>query len=123
MEQVNLQLIATPVIADFDENGNGSSYGLSGRSTRQVLIPSELVVVDFHAAAGAAGRLQADLVNISRGGCCLVLPRRLELPIGSTGVLYRGASANEAAQQRPFEVRWVQDLGDMMESGLKFVDV
>jgi c-di-GMP-binding flagellar brake protein YcgR len=116
MDQGNL--LATPVLCDFDESGNDGPAGTIQRSSRQVLIPSELVAVRFQAASPVETAIQADLVNISNGGCCLVLPARLDLPIGSSGVLKRSDPADSRAVT--FQVRWVQGLGDMMETGLQF---
>lgn len=93
-----------------------------GRQRRHVLIPSELVSVEIHPLDGGSQNLQADLINVSSGGCCLVLPRRLELAIGSQGVLLRSGEAGGALERRGFEVRWFQDLGDMIELGVQFID-
>ena len=106
----------------------GSEWSLTevdaglGRQRRHVLIPSELVTVEINAVDGGPQTLQADLINVSSGGCCLVLPRRLALAIGSQGVLLRPAEAGGALERRGFEVRWFQDLGDMIELGVQFID-
>lgn len=118
MDQGNL--MATPVLSDFDESGNDGPDGTVHRPTRHVLIPSELVGVQFEAGSGVGTTIQADLVNISGGGCCLVLPCRLDLPLGSSGVLQRSGAGPADSQTLTFEVRWVQHLGEMMETGLQF---
>lgn len=118
MDQGNL--LATPVLCDFDESGNDGPAGTVQRPTRHVLIPSELVGVQFEGGSAVGAAIQADLVNISSGGCCLVLPCHLDLPIGSSGVIQRAGSDPADAQALTFQVRWVQDLGEMMETGLQF---
>ena len=66
--------------------------------------------------------LQADLINVSGGGCCLVLPGRLPLEAGSTGVLQRPGEQAGSLERRPFVVRWRQDLGEMLEIGVQYRD-
>ena len=104
-----------------DLSGVEVDVGL-GRQRRHVLIPSELVTVEINPLDGGSQTLQADLINVSSGGCCLVLPRRLPLAIGSQGVLLRPGGADDALERRGFEVRWFQDLGDMIEIGVHSID-
>lgn len=105
-----------------DPGGMEAHLGL-GRQLRHVLIPSELVSVEINPLEGGPQTLQADLINVSGGGCCLVLPRCLDLPIGSQGVLLRSVGSDGALERRGFEVRWVQDLGEMIEIGVQYVEV
>jgi hypothetical protein len=107
-----------PASADVDHEGASSG----GRQRRHVLIPSALVSVQLSLADGQTMDMQADLINLSEGGCCLVLPRRLELPPAAVGVLTRTAERGQADERRPFVVRWAQALGEMMQIGVQYSD-
>ena len=114
--------LATPVLAELDEAGAEASDAGSARQLRHVLIPSELVTVELDLPEGGRQTLQADLINVSSGGCCLVLPRRLPVAAGARGVMRRPGELPGSQEQRPFVVRWVQELGEMIEIGGQYDD-
>lgn len=94
-----------------------------GREPRHVLMPSELVEVEIlHTEHERRRRLQADLLTLSAGGCCVVVFHRLELSGGEECLIRR--LSPEAAQEpaRRFQVRWVQDLGGMLAIGGQYID-
>ena len=94
-----------------------------GRAPRHVLIPSELVEVEFqHAKHERRRLLQADLLTLSAGGCSFVVFHRLELSRGEEGVIRRLSNDAEQEPPRRFQVRWVQDLGEMLEIGGQYID-
>lgn len=93
-----------------------------GRQQRHVLIPSELVSVELSLADGTRQTLQADLINVSSGGCCLVLPRRLPLESGAEGVMRRPGEVPGSQESRVFVVRWLLELGEMMEIGAQYIE-
>mgnify|MGYP006281550575 FL=1 len=112
---------ARPVLAEFLDAAEDSGDDAGARQVRHVLIPSELVVVSFGEAGAERAPQQADLINVSAGGCCLVLPGPCAVAAGSGGLLLRrGASGPE---QRRFAVRWTQDLGDLQELGVQYVEL
>ena len=94
-----------------------------GRAPRHVLVPSEPVELEIlHHDDERRRLLQADLLTISAGGCCLVVFHRLELVGGEEGRIRRLLS--EAAHEAPrrFQVRWVQDLGEMLAIGGQYLE-
>ena len=114
--------VATPVLPELDEAGADGSDRGSGRQLRHVLIPSELVSVELSLPDGTQQILQADLINVSSGGCCLVLPRRLPLESGAEGVMRRPGEVAGSQESRVFVVRWLQELGEMMEIGAQYIE-
>lgn len=114
---------AKPVLSDhgdsLDDQDDTGSDG-AGRQLRHVLIPSELVSVEFNCSGGEPVVMQADLINVSDGGCCLVLPRRLDLPSGAVGILHRSSERGRAITTITFVVRWAQELGEMMQIGVQY---
>jgi len=122
--------LATPVLSDLesaDPDGldadaiERSELG-GGRQLRHVLIPSELVRAVFTLPDGAVRAIQADLINVSGGGCCLVLPCRLPLQIGDRGEMQRPGEIPGHLEQRPFVVRWLQELGEMLQIGTQYIE-
>ena len=95
--------------------------GSGARQRRHVLIPSELVTAEIAQPDGSRQTVQADLINVSDGGCCLVLPCSLALQRGASGVMVRPAGEGQAQNRQPFVMRWFQDLGDMMEIGVQYL--
>ena len=111
---------ASCALPDAEDAATDASPRGSTRARRHVLIPSELVSVEL-TSSGAAGRpLQADMINVSQGGCCLVLAQRLSLAPGAQGVVHRLPEHSGSEERRPFVVRWVQNLGEMMEIGVQY---
>lgn len=114
--------LARLVLAEQEQGDGAVAEPSGGRQLRHVLIPSELVTVELSLPDGEPCSLQADLINVSGGGCCLVLPGRLPLEAGSTGVLQRPGEQAGSLERRPFVVRWRQDLGEMLEIGVQYRD-
>lgn len=114
--------VATPVLADLEDAVADGAESGGGRQLRHVLIPSELVSVELDLPEGGRQTLQADLINVSSGGCCLVLPRRLPVACGARGVMRRPGEVAGSQESRMFVVRWVQKLGEMVEIGGQYVE-
>ena len=105
------------------EDASEAMANAIGRDPRHVLIPSELVEVEIlHSERERRRLLQADLLTLSAGGCCFIVFHRLELSCGEHGLIRRLSADDAQEPPRRFEVRWVQDLGEMLAIGGQYID-
>jgi c-di-GMP-binding flagellar brake protein YcgR len=89
------------------------------RQPRTELPTSVPVRIESQAVAAQGFPCQADLLNISPGGCCLALDSGCRLQRGDRGKLHHELVPG-VSQSRDFEVRWLEESGGICVVGVQF---